>query len=101
MELKPNRKQETLFRKGCGVARFSYNWGLARQEEQYKATGKYTNLFDLQKQLNDLKKTEFPWMYEVSKCIHQSALDDLDQGYKRFFKKIAGYPNKKKKRENK
>jgi putative transposase len=37
------------------------------------------------KKLNRLKPTDFPWMYEVSKCVPQEALRDLDRGYQNFF----------------
>lgn len=29
IELRPNNKQITYFKKACGVARFTYNWALA------------------------------------------------------------------------
>ena len=35
-ELKPNNKQIGLLLKHCGVARFTWNWGLARRIELYK-----------------------------------------------------------------
>ena len=28
IELKPNNKQTTYFKKACGVARLAYNWAL-------------------------------------------------------------------------
>jgi putative transposase len=36
------------------------------------------------KELNRLKRTDFSWMYEVSKCIPQEALRDLDRAYQNF-----------------
>ncbi|MFH1779272.1 MAG: RNA-guided endonuclease TnpB family protein, partial [Candidatus Omnitrophota bacterium] len=49
-----------------------------------------------------LKKTEFPWMYEVSKCAPQEALRDLDRAYENFFRRVKngegpGFPKFKKK----
>src|SRR5215470_18743279 len=38
--LDPTNKQRTYFARGCGTARFSYNWALAEWERQYKAGGK-------------------------------------------------------------
>jgi len=86
VELKINNKQRTLLRKHAGAARFAWNWGLARRIEEYKATGKYSNAIEQHRQLNSLKKTEFPWMYEVSKCAPQEALRDLDRAYANFFR---------------
>jgi putative transposase len=104
-ELKPNNKQVGLLIKHCGVARFTWNWALARRIELYKThKGKerFTSAITQQKELNALKKTEFPWMYEVSKCAPQSALQNLDRAFINFWRehkngKNAGYPKFKKK----
>jgi len=87
-ELKPNNKQKTLLAKHAGCARFAYNWGLARRIEEHKETQKSSNSIEQHRQLNALKKTEFPWMYEVSKCAPQEALRDLDKAYKNFFRSL-------------
>jgi putative transposase len=86
-ELDLNNEQRTACCRHAGVARFSYNWGLARRQAHYKATGKGVNAIALHKELNALKPTEFPWMYEVSKCAAQEALRDLDSAYKHFFRR--------------
>jgi putative transposase len=86
VELKPNNTQSTLFVKCCGVARFTYNWGLGRQIENRKAGNKFLTAYDLHKELVKLKKTDFPWMYEVSKCAPQIALINLEKAYKNFFR---------------
>jgi putative transposase len=49
------------------------------------------------KRLNELKQTQFPWMYEVSKCAPQEALRDLDRAFQNFYAKRAAFPNFKKK----
>lgn len=101
-ELKPNNKQKTLFRKGCGVTRFVYNWGLDRVQKRISKP----NAFVLSKELNAVKKKEFPWIYEVSKCASEEALFDLEEAFKRFFKvdksgKKANFPKFKKKHSSK
>jgi putative transposase len=88
-ELDLNNEQRTACLKHAGAARFAYNWGLARSIEVYRATGKRPNALALHKELNALKKTEFPWMYEVSKCAPQEALRDLETAYKNFFRHVA------------
>ena len=30
VKLYPNKEQEILFKKSCGLARYAYNWGLKR-----------------------------------------------------------------------
>ena len=67
-ELKLNKTQEKALANHAGAARFAYNWGLARKTESYRLTGKSPSAIDLHRELNELKKTEYPWMYEVSKC---------------------------------
>jgi putative transposase len=86
-ELDLNNEQRTACLKHAGCARFAYNWGLARAQEVYRATGKRPNAMQLHRDLNALKKTDFPWMYEVSKCAPQEALRDLDKAYANFFSK--------------
>lgn len=87
-ELDPNDRQRTLLAKAVGCARFAWNWGLARRIEEYKRTGKSSNAIEQHKQLNALKKTEFPWMYEVSKCAPQAALQNLDKAYENFYRRV-------------
>jgi putative transposase len=91
-ELKPNNVQRTALLKHAGAARFAYNWGLTRKMEEYQKTGKSPNAIELHRQLNALKRTEFPWMYQVSKCAPQEALRDLERAFKNFFEGQAGYP---------
>lgn len=73
----PSKKQEILLKKSCGVARFAYNWGLATREEKYKNGEKITS-FELKKLFNSIKKTEFPFVCEVSKCAAEDALLNLN-----------------------
>ncbi|PDO10802.1 MAG: transposase [Candidatus Reconcilbacillus cellulovorans] len=101
-ELDPNVQQRILLAKHAGAARFAYNWGLARRMELYRQTGKGTNAMEQHRELNRLKKTQFPWMYEVSKCAPQEALRDLDRAFRNFFRGLkegrkVGFPRFKKK----
>lgn len=97
-ELNPNEVQRTALLQHAGTARFAFNWGLARRQEEYKATGETLNAIALHRELNGLKKTDFPWMYESSKCAPQEALRDLDNAFKRFFKGQGKYPRFKSKK---
>jgi len=83
-ELKPNDVQRTLFAKCAGVARFAWNWALAERQCLYRerqGNERFTNAIEQHRRLNALKRTDFPWMYEVSKCIPQEALRNLDNAY--------------------
>jgi len=87
-ELDLNDAQRTACMKHAGAARFAYNWGLARSQKAYRMTGKRPTTIDLHKQLNALKPSEFPWMYETSKCAPQEALRNLEQAYRNFFRRV-------------
>ena len=96
VELDPNNRQRTMLMKHAGCARFAYNWGLAEWKRLYEA-GEKTDPIKLHKALNALKKAEFPWMYEVSKCAAQEALRDLGTAFKNFFQGRSKYPRFKSK----
>ena len=101
-ELKPNVQHRILLAKHAGTARFAYNWALQKRIELYEKERKSTNAIEQHRLLNSLKATEFPWMYEVSKCAAQEALRDLDTAFKNFFRGIkqgqqVGFPSFKRK----
>jgi putative transposase len=99
-------QQITACRQHAGAARWAYNWGLARKQEAYRATGKSPSAIDLHRDLNALKPTTIPWMYKVSKCAPQEALRNLDDAFAHFFRRAhltqqgklrakIGYPARK------
>lgn len=103
-ELDPNAEQRILLAKHAGVARFAHNWGLARWKEIYETTGRSTNAIELHRELNRLKRTDFPWMYEVSKWVPQEALRDLERAFRNFFQarkagRRVGYPKPRRKKD--
>lgn len=83
-------------KKSCGVARFAYNWGLAEWQNQYK-NGEKPNYLKLKKQFNGIKRADFPFTCEVSKCCTETAFANLGKAYKNFFAKRTKYPKFKKK----
>jgi len=87
-ELDLNNEQRTACLKHAGASRFTYNWGLARSVTAYRVTGKRPTAIDFHRELNKLKQTDYPWMYEVSKCAPQEALRDLDKAYRNFFRRV-------------
>ena len=117
IELKPNNKQATYFKKACGVARFAYNWALAEWQKQYQEDKAYresceqSNLTVVESQLNlpnhgkinklfnAIKREQFPFVLEITKCAPQIAIQQLGDAYKRFFKGESKYPQFRKKGE--
>lgn len=105
-ELDLNDQQITVCKKHAGAARWAYNWGLQRKQDEYRKTGKSPSAIDLHRELNALKQTDVPWMYEVSKCAPQEALRNLDNAFAHFFRRVKlkqqgklkgrlGYPTRK------
>lgn len=77
IRLNPTAEQEEYFRKAVGTARFAYNWGLAQVKTALDAKQAIPSWLDLKKKLNSIKQTEYPWMYEVTKCAPETALANL------------------------
>jgi len=107
IELKPNNKQKTYFRKACGVSRFVWNWALARWEKVYEENKSLEkdhrtplNGMALKKEFNKIKKEEFPWMFEVTKYASQQPFIHLNTAFRRFFKGISSKPKFKKKNKS-
>ncbi|MDF2548248.1 MAG: hypothetical protein K0R93_3146 [Anaerosolibacter sp.] len=99
IRLKPTKAQEIFMFKSTGVARFSYNWGLARWEEMYRE-GLKPSKAKIKKEFNNtIKKQEvYKWLYEVSGQITAQAFDDLNTAYDNFFKGRAKKPKFKSKK---
>ncbi len=77
--------------RAAGTARFVYNWGYHtiedfRQFHQLPIPwAPIPSAYDLHRELNALKHTEFPWMYKVSKCAPQEALINLGVAYRNMW----------------
>lgn len=100
--LSPNNAQATYLARAAGTARFAYNWALAewqRQYEAWKADNKLSKPSQaaLRRQLNAVKREQFPWMLEVTKNAPQMAIIQLGQAFQNFFAGRARYPQFRKK----
>ncbi len=100
--LNPNDRQATYFFRASGVARFAYNWGLAEWTRQYEASKVEPSLAKpsqgaLRRQLNAVKRAQFPWMLLVTKNAPQMAIIQLGEAFKNFFAGRAKYPQFRKK----
>lgn len=106
--LKPNNAQCTFFWQCAGIARKAYNWALAEWKKQYE-NGEKPSEINLRKQLNAIKREEFPYMLDVPKSVVQQSIKNLGSAYKHFFRKLkegkkgkaAGYPRWKSRKVSK
>ncbi len=103
-ELKVNNEEKILLAKQAGVARHAWNWGLSltkkildnnRIESEKKI--KFPSAIDLHKWLVAIVKPQYPWYYEVSKCVPQYALRHLRRAWDDCFNKAKLPPRFKKK----
>ena len=63
---------------------------MAESQRAYELTGRRPRLGELKALLVELKKSECPWLYEVSAHVAQQALVDLDKAFRRFLKSVKG-----------
>ena len=100
--LDPNNVQATYLARAAGTARFAYNWALAEWKRHYEAWKADNSLpkpsqHALRRQLNAVKREQFPWMLEVTKNAPQMAIIQLGQAFQNFFAGRARYPSFRKK----
>ncbi|MFZ2727287.1 MAG: helix-turn-helix domain-containing protein [Methylococcaceae bacterium] len=98
IELRPTPQQKDYLDKACGCKRHCYNQLLAHFS---KSENKWSKASAYQYYITIIRK-EFEWYNEVSSRITRNAIDDLDNAFKHFFrriklKKTAGFPRFKKK----
>jgi putative transposase len=80
-----NNVQATYMARAAGTARFAYNWALTEWKRQYEAWKLDNNQprpsqAALRRQLNAIKREQFPWMLEVTKNAPQMAIMQLGSG---------------------
>lgn len=103
IELVPNNKQKTYFRKAFGCSRLAYNWGLAEWQRRYK-DGEKVDAYGLKKAFNAIKKEQYPFVLEVTKYATQQPFINLGRAFTKFFddlkKGVVSYPQFKRKKDN-
>ena len=87
--LYPNREQENLIARTFGCCRFVFNHYLAIRKDTYEQTGETVNYYACAKDMTGLKQQEeTQCLKEVDATALQSALRDLDDAYKHFFRRM-------------
>jgi len=108
--MNPTSEQVEYLKRACGTRRFIYNWGREQWEKQYQAYKleqetvaeaermlRPPNANALKAQFHAIREQEYPWTYDVTKCVVEGAFSDLGQAYANFFAGRGNYPNYKKK----
>lgn len=85
IRLNPTPEQVTYFKKACGVARHCYNWALA-QWKQVRAEDRRVKMRDLKREYNRIKREQFPWTLEVTKCAAKQEFSHVSAALTNFFR---------------
>ncbi len=92
----PTPSQAILIDKHIGCCRFVYNLALETKNYAYATQRRNLSIFDLMRQMTELKK-DLPWLKEIDSQALQQSLLNLDKAFTGFFKGNASFPNFKKK----
>ena len=102
VKIYPNKEQSILLNKHFGCSRWIYNYALNRKIKYYEQTKKSLSIYDIQKEITQLKKNaETEWLNEVSSQMLQQTTFDLESAFSMFFKKIGKFPKFKSKHNSK
>lgn len=97
----PNKQQTEQIQKTFGCCRFVYNQTLAYRKERYEASKESVNKIACNNHVNQVLKKEYEWLKEVDKFALTNSVYNMDSAYQKFFKKRAGYPKFKSKKNHK
>jgi len=92
IRLAPNNRQEAYFRRAAGAARFAWNWGLAEWRKAYSSGGRSSG-YKLRKRFNAIRRSEFPWTYDVHRDCTSEPFRNLQKTLKSFFHKAKAGKN--------
>ena len=85
IEILPNKKQQVIINKACGTARFTYNYALKQYQNIYNEhkldnNKPKPNIFQIKKEFNRIKESEFPWMSVLSSYLTTSEFEQVKDG---------------------
>jgi putative transposase len=93
-----SKEQEEQCAQWIGCCRLVFNLAL-EQRETGRLTGNFVNYVDAANDLPELK-AEYEFLGQVPSQILQQVLKDLESAFMRFFKKVAAYPQYRRKGTN-
>ena len=83
--LYPNDAQRDMLMRHFGSTRWVYNRYISQADRLYFELGQYIKRDEFIVDLARLKKTEFPWLFEVNSQSLQMAARNAATAYERFF----------------
>lgn len=88
----PDKLQKELINKTFGCSRFIYNYFLNKIKED-----KYTKASENIKYYTNYLKYEYPFLQEIDSIVIRKSLFNLEDSFKRYFKRQNDYPKFKSK----
>ena len=97
MELDPIEKQLVVLEANASMRLYAWNWALNYKSSSYKICGTNINVKQLCKAFSDhIVDVPFAFVKLAHSQVPQQAFRDLDNAFKKFFKKQGRYPRFKK-----
>lgn len=101
VELRPTAQQADYLARACGSRRHCYN----RLLDHFSQPGVKWSKGAAYQHFIKVIRPAYPWYNEVSSRVTRNAIDDLDNAYQHFFRRVKlgqkpGYPQRKKKGRN-
>lgn len=95
----PTKKEIEFLEKNFTAVRFIYNHYREEHEREYKEVGRSKSRFSMNQDLTRLlKNQEYAWLHVATRSALTSAIQDLDQAFKNFYRRVKqgggapGYP---------
>jgi putative transposase len=99
-KLLPTKDQATWLNQVAGQTRWLWNYMLDLNKKEYEANKKFVFLYDMAKQLPELKK-QHEWLKQAPSQSLQQRCMDLDAAIKSVWKSDFGFPQFKSKHKSK
>ena len=91
----PTKKQKIYFNKCFGIRRFAWNWGLENWN-LYNSKNKLDKAWNHNQDFIENK----PYLYQVNSMIKKMAFKNLEEAFKKYYKKEANRPKFKSKKRS-
>lgn len=101
IRLNPTPEQEQYFRQAAGNARFVWNWAVAALRHARNDGLKLPLVGDLKTEFNRIKRDQFPFIMDTTKCAPEQAFADVKQALANYFNDIKKRKNGKRRKDGK
>jgi putative transposase len=101
IRLNPTPEQEQYFKQASGNARFAWNWALATIRQARAEQTDLPMVGDLKAEFNRIKREQFPFVMETTKCATEQPFADLNQALANYWNDIKKRKNGKRRKDGK